>query len=146
MKAIISSVSGDFKCEIELHVVPIICSPVHNQEIDLARSTCDHLMKLKLSDSSEKGSELSIDVMIGADFYWNFVTHEVITGTCGPVAVKTSLGWVLSGPMEIEKSRLAHHAMVTTVMTAPVKEIQFRGSVAFGQHCEEILGNRGDCR
>ena len=124
VKAMITSVSGDFKCEIELHVVPVICSPIHNQEIDLARSTCNHLMKLKLSDSSEKGSELSIDVMIGADFYWNFVTREVITGTCGPVAVKTSLGWVLSGPLEIEKSRLAHHAMVTTVMTAPVNEIQ----------------------
>ena len=50
---------------------------VHNQEIDLARSTCEHLLKLKLADSSEKGAELNIHAMIGADFFGIFFDHMV---------------------------------------------------------------------
>ena len=42
-----------------------------------------------------------IDVLIGADYLWNFQKGCTIRGKCDePVAVETELGWVLSGPMK----------------------------------------------
>ena len=39
-----------------------------------------------------------MDMLIGSDFYRDFVTGEIIHGQSGPVAVRTTWGWVLSGP------------------------------------------------
>ena len=88
----------DVKCgSIEVYVVPFICEPICDQKIEMAQTTFEHLMSLKLADSSDGAAELAIDVLIGADVYWEFVTGDVIKGNDGPVAVKTLLGWVLSG-------------------------------------------------
>ena len=37
--------------------------------------------------------------LIGADHYWQLATGKVIQGQCGPTAIHTHLGWVLSGPV-----------------------------------------------
>ena len=39
-----------------------------------------------------------MDKLIGSDFYWDLVTGGTIQGQCGPMAINTKLGWVLSGP------------------------------------------------
>ena len=109
------------KCgEVELYVVPYICKPICDQEIELAQATYEHLISLKLADSSDGETKMRIDVLIGADFYWDFVTKVVIRSDDGPVAVKTSLGWVLSGKMigrEVMTSTnlISAHVMKTTV-------------------------------
>ena len=82
----------------ELCVVPKICSALTGQSIELAQVTYEHLIDIELADSTDGKSELRIDVLIGGDFYWNFVTERQIRGGSGPVAVDTILGWVLSGP------------------------------------------------
>ena len=41
-----------------------------------------------------------VDLLIGSDFYWDFVSGEMRRGDKGPVAAKTTLGWILSGPTE----------------------------------------------
>ena len=33
-------------------------------------------------------------MLIGSDFYWDFVTGETIRGQGGSVAINTKLGWV----------------------------------------------------
>ena len=72
---------------------PIICSPLteraHLQDHP-------HLQELELADSVE--SLNSIDILIGLDHYWDFVTGESIRGDFGPIANKIQLGWLLSGP------------------------------------------------
>ena len=45
-------------------------------------------------------SEDSIDVLIGSDDYWNFVTSGIVLGDFGPTAVNSKFGWLLSGPTE----------------------------------------------
>jgi len=55
-----------------------------------------HLQELELADSAE--STNSIDILIGSNHYWDFVTGESIRGEFGPTAVKSKLGWLLSGP------------------------------------------------
>ena len=38
-----------------------------------------------------------MDILIGSDYYWEFITGEILRGNSGPVAINTKLGWVLSG-------------------------------------------------
>ena len=42
--------------------------------------------------SSDGSADLKIDVLIGGDFYWKFITGDTRCRTCGPIA-----GCVLSG-------------------------------------------------
>ena len=59
-------------------------------------------MDLKLADSSERIFDLEVDSMIGADYYWTVVTDEVKRClVAGPVAIRTTPGWVLSGPVNV---------------------------------------------
>ena len=46
-----------------------------------------------------------IDLLIGADLYYQFVNDVIIRGheNC-PVAVESELGWLLSGPMKADSS------------------------------------------
>jgi len=46
-----------------------------------------HLQELELADSAE--SPDSIDILIGSDHYWDFVTGETIQGDFGPTAVRS---------------------------------------------------------
>lgn len=79
---------------LKLFVVPHICDPVMSQAY-LPHSS--HLSRLELAEVRQEPA-LSIDLLIGSDFYWEFVTGETMRGDAGPVAVNTTLGWVLSGP------------------------------------------------
>ena len=94
-----SLVSNKF-INIEVHVVPFICSPISNQFIELAQVQYEHLIELKLADSTDGESNLKVDILIGGDNYWKFVTGKVVRGRSGPVALETIMGWVLSGSMD----------------------------------------------
>lgn len=55
-----------------------------------------HLSSLELADCSG-GTDLdTIDVLVGSDYYWKFVTGETRRGTDSLVAVHSTLGWLLS--------------------------------------------------
>ena len=43
-----------------------------------------------------------MDILIGANYIWDFCRDNVIRGDSGPVAVETSLGFVLNGPVRNE--------------------------------------------
>ena len=74
---------------------PTICSPLPSR---VDANNYPHLHGLKLADYSD--SEDSIDVLIGSDYYWDFVTSEIVRGDFGPTAVNSKFGWILSGPTE----------------------------------------------
>ena len=84
--------------EIKLFIVPHICDPLTTQSIATSSKTYAHLAHLKLADEPQDG-RLQVDMLIGSDLYWQFVTGETIQAQQGPVAVGTTLGWVLSGPV-----------------------------------------------
>ena len=81
-------------------VVPHICDPICVQPIDTSQASYGHLAGLELADSGDIGSRLEIDILIGSDHYWKLVTGQVVKQDGGPTAIKTHLGWVLSGPAE----------------------------------------------
>ena len=42
---------------------------------------------------------VSIDVLIGSDYYWDIIMSESIRADYGPTAINSKFGWVLSGPV-----------------------------------------------
>ena len=86
--------------ELELFVVPFICDPLTTQSVNVNAKEFSHLAQLDLADDLDDNSPLEVDVLIGSDLYWDIVTGETIRGQCGPVAISTKFGWVLSGPTE----------------------------------------------
>ena len=75
----------------------MICSPISNQVVDVAVEKYPHLQGLTLADEVDSSHDAEIDILIGADYYWNFV--KIGGKQSGPVALLTKLGWVLSGPV-----------------------------------------------
>ena len=75
-------------------IYPSICSPLSSC-LDI--SDYPYLHGLQLADSITSQRK-RIDLLIGADHFYDFVTGEVIRGNSGPVAIKSKLGWLLSGP------------------------------------------------
>ena len=86
---------------LEVFVVPHICDPISSETAVNCVKMHGHL---SLADvTSDEAME--IDLLIGSDFYWEFVTGETVRGSEGPVAIKTTLGWVLSGPTGVAEPR-----------------------------------------
>ena len=40
-----------------------------------------------------------IDILLGADYYYEVVTGEIIKGDTDPTAVASKFGWLLTGPV-----------------------------------------------
>ena len=74
---------------------PTICSPLPSR-VDV--SSFPHLNGLQLADCSVPQDQ--VDVLIGSDYYWDFVTTEIVRGNFGPTAINSKFGWLLSGPTE----------------------------------------------
>lgn len=105
VRVVIKNVNKWSSREIEAFVVPTICAPIGNQEINTAKIHFKHLAEIELADCNHGNEDLPIDVLIGADFMWSFFTGGTRRGENGqgPVASCTTLGWVLSGPVPSEK-------------------------------------------
>ena len=92
---------------INAYEVELICGPIANQTIEIAQQCYPHLQGLPLADYSRGDEGLEIDVMLGADYYWTVVRNHVVRGKLhGPVAIRTRLGYVLSGPVNVACSDL----------------------------------------
>ena len=62
------------------------------------------LQALSIANSISKTS-FDVDLLVGLDFYYSFITGNVERGQIGqPIAVEWKLGWILTGPL---KSTLA---------------------------------------
>ena len=84
---------------MQAYVVPVIWTPISNQVISRAVKHYEHLRGLDLADFVEEDElnvDRNVDILIGADFYWRFVTGHILQGKKpGPVAMETKLGWVI---------------------------------------------------
>ena len=87
---------------MKIEVFVVVKIYVGNCHVEHIKLFSPHLTKMEFSDISDEDN-LKVDVLVGADFLWDFQGQETIRGEKNePVAVKTELGWVLSGPLEGE--------------------------------------------
>ena len=96
-------------CNTVLEVVEVKIANVENSNYKIINALavvinalavllmCTYLKYLKLSDSSDSNFNCYVDILISADYYWDFVSGNIKRRNSGPVAVETILGWVLSG-------------------------------------------------
>ncbi|XP_057292350.1 uncharacterized protein LOC130615087 [Hydractinia symbiolongicarpus] len=75
----------------------MICSPLSNQRVDLAQTL---LPNICLADNNASDNK-QIDVLIGANYYWNFVTGQIIKTENALTTVQTILGWTLNGNVRV---------------------------------------------
>ena len=93
------SVNGKNRVKIEAYVVDRI-SDVNNEHVEVVKKDYPHLSSVWFSDICTSQDVLEVDILVGIDYLWDIQEDELIRGEPGqPVAVKTKLGWVLSGPL-----------------------------------------------
>ena len=116
-----------------LFSVPRICDPLTPHPLADTKEMYPHLSGLELADDPGDAQELQVDILIGSDYYWQFITGQLQRGTSGPVAIQTCLGWVLSGPVSTPGHVNAPHNLMTHSLqiTLQVPEAQ--------QPLEEIM-------
>jgi len=95
----LKNVDNDVTVTITAHVVLVICSPLNCQTVQFARKNHAHSKDIVLPQCISE-ENLVIDILIGADQYWNIANGEVRRGESGPITVNTRFGWTLSGPIE----------------------------------------------
>ena len=85
----------------ELLVVPTICSPLLGQRTKAVKLKYEHLRDIYLSDLVGSTENCHVQILIGLDYYFSFMTGRCKRGKLGsPVALESSIGWILSGPAE----------------------------------------------
>ncbi|XP_053402668.1 uncharacterized protein LOC128557990 [Mercenaria mercenaria] len=103
------------KIPIRVLIVPTIATPISNRA-HYAASKLPYLQGLKLAHTVTDDSPFSISMLIGADFYWDVIEDHIIRGN-GPTAVKSKVGYLLSGPI-IEADKREHIDHIFNVITS----------------------------
>ena len=80
-------------------VVPKLAAPIRNS-VRTHLNKLSYLRGLPLAHPVTSDENFQISILIGADFYWQFVQDRVVRGD-GPVAVESKLGYLLSGPLPL---------------------------------------------
>lgn len=93
----LNSLRDDPSHSVDLIVTDDLVHPIQGQRVEI--SSYRHLKSLFLPEDYHSGSPLSVDVILGADYFHDFVLHKIRRGSHHePIAVKTVLGWTLHGP------------------------------------------------
>ena len=77
--------------KLSLLSVPFICDPVAIETLQYVICNHPHLRDLELADPSEAEPPIGIDILIGADNYWNLVTGMIIRHEDAPTAIVLSI-------------------------------------------------------
>ena len=120
--------------QLSAFVVPLICDPLQRQCFAKAGNTYAHLKGLILADHCTSDNDVVVDILVGSDHYWNFVSGRVIRGKDGPTAIHTKLGWVLSRPINgaTQDERQQNNLVTTHVLKSAVKPIDVTNESLYG--------------
>ncbi|XP_045171011.2 uncharacterized protein LOC123533438 [Mercenaria mercenaria] len=106
------------KIPVKVLIVPTISTPINNRLQNTA-SKLPYLRGLKLAHPVTEDNNFTISMLIGADFYWDIVEDRIIRGE-GPTAVKSKIGYLLSGPVPAESAHSTNHVCnVNTLHFSP---------------------------
>ena len=127
---------GDNVVKIKALTFPVICSPMATR-VDI--KAYPHLQGLQLADNFNS-SDREIDLLIGADYYHEFVTGDIIKGSAGPVATSSKLGWLLSGNAAVVSTdtRCNNVNSVLVIDTVPAKNEIFDESLEITDTLKEF--------
>ena len=87
------------RLEISVLIVPTLAVPIQNS-VRTHLHTVPYLKSLPLAHPVTGDENFDISILIGADYYWQFIEDHTVRGN-GPTAVKSKLGYLLSGPLQL---------------------------------------------
>ena len=79
-----------------------VCSVTHNYDPNLNKQ----LLNWGIEVTDGEVTNGNIEILIGGDIFWQFMTGPIIRTDFGIVGIKTSLGWTISGRQESYESNL----------------------------------------
>ena len=116
------SSSGSQSVKIECFLVNEISS-ITNEHVEILKKDYSHLQRIHFSDVAKDEDFLKVDILVGSEFIWEFQKGQSIRGGPNePIAVKTTLGWVLSGPLKISKSSETEYSI--NLVSSAIKDKQ----------------------
>lgn len=96
---------------IDAWTINSVCAPLAPVDVDV--KSCNHQRNLKLADTFPRKAA-SVDLLVGADQYYRLVQGSIKRVRPGtPIATKSRLGWLLSGPVPGSKKSEETTAMLT---------------------------------
>ncbi|XP_063426809.1 uncharacterized protein LOC134710384 [Mytilus trossulus] len=100
---------------IKVLIVPMIATPLHNhiRNIDTQNG---YLRGLKLAHTMTQQDLFDISLLVGADHYWDIVVDHIVRGN-GPTAVKSKIGYLLSGPTYSTKTNTSKTNMFNVLIS-----------------------------
>ena len=94
---------------IEAFIIQVLCSPIQGHSIETL-DISKHIYLKNFDFADKYTSDISnrfIDIMIGMNYYFNFVTGNIKRGPPGcPVAIESNFRWILSGPKGTAKKKI----------------------------------------
>ena len=103
--------SVDKEVSIDAWTISSVCAPLTAVDVDVKKFA--HLINLKLADTFP-GEAAPVDLLVGADQYYKLVQENIRRGRRGtPIATKSRLGWLLSGPIPGSRTVESTTAMLT---------------------------------
>ena len=106
--------NGGGEIGIKVLVVPQIAAPIETHMNSVANMT--HLHDLKLAHPVSANRLFDINILIGADHYWDIVGDKVIRGN-GPTAMESKLGYLISGPITRKTTANRKNSAMTVIAT-----------------------------
>ncbi|XP_077865924.1 uncharacterized protein LOC144353209 [Saccoglossus kowalevskii] len=94
------------KSAIDLLMVDVISEGLDNNVTYDIRNL-HHIRRLPLAHPPSTDLTMDIDILIGVDRYWDYITGVVRQGN--PVAVSSLFGYLLSGPIYTHRRRTRHN-------------------------------------
>eukprot|EP00794_Sanderia_malayensis_P017243 gene17243-biopygen14837 len=130
----LGGVRGKKNVSIEAYVVDDISS-IQNIHVEHVKKNYEYLSHVYFSDVCRDKETLLIDCLVGSDFFWAFQEdHSIRGGPNEPVAVKTTLGWVLSGPLKGKNSVSSFDNNVDLIINAMRVSSEVKPDVDFNVH------------
>ena len=114
--------------EINVLVIPQIAAPIETNIKSVVNMP--HLRDLKLAHPASAGSLFDINVLIGADHYWDIVGDKVIRGN-GPTAMESKLGYLISGPITQRTTASSMNSVMNVKVTHETNKPENYGTMSF---------------
>ncbi|XP_053374153.1 uncharacterized protein LOC123529978 [Mercenaria mercenaria] len=89
----------EFNIPIKVLIVPEISVPLKTYQKHAGH--LPYLKGLKLAHPMSEEDNFEIEILVGADHYWDIVQDTVVRGD-GPTAIQSGIGYLLSGPLSTE--------------------------------------------
>ena len=102
---------------VSVLIVPKPAALIHNS-VRAHLDQLSYLQGLPLAHPVISDENFHISILIGADFYWQFIQDRIVRDD-GPTAVESRLRYLLLGPLPFPQSAYKTCSQILTLLSMP---------------------------